>query len=129
MKAIFLWQPWASLMAAGYKRVSMRNWEPHGLREGLTDQLDYDCLLLRRVTDCRDGPMPQEREAEGHREIGRSRGSCAKPHCSHVGTAGARQMIRRMFARNRPSSQRFPYQEARVCVSMLATAHRWNERR
>lgn len=34
MKAISLWQPWASLMAAGYKSIETRSWEPRGLRSG-----------------------------------------------------------------------------------------------
>lgn len=32
MKAISLWQPWASLMAAGYKRIETRSWAPYKLR-------------------------------------------------------------------------------------------------
>jgi hypothetical protein len=34
MKAISLWQPWASLMAAGYKRIETRSWAPRGLKPG-----------------------------------------------------------------------------------------------
>lgn len=34
IKAISLWQPWASLMAAGYKRVETRSWVPRGLKHG-----------------------------------------------------------------------------------------------
>lgn len=34
MKTISLWQPWATLMGAGYKRIETRSWEPRGLRKG-----------------------------------------------------------------------------------------------
>jgi len=34
MKALSLWQPWATLMAAGYKRIETRSWAPRGLRAG-----------------------------------------------------------------------------------------------
>lgn len=34
LKVISLWQPWASLMAAGYKRVETRSWAPRGLTHG-----------------------------------------------------------------------------------------------
>lgn len=34
MKAISLWQPYATLMAAGYKRIETRSWAPRGLRMG-----------------------------------------------------------------------------------------------
>lgn len=34
MKAISLWQPWASLMASGAKRIETRDWAPRGLRAG-----------------------------------------------------------------------------------------------
>lgn len=34
MKALSLWQPWASLMAAGYKRIETRDWPPSSLRQG-----------------------------------------------------------------------------------------------
>lgn len=34
MKAISLWQPWASLMAAGYKRIETRSWRPASLHRG-----------------------------------------------------------------------------------------------
>ena len=34
MKAISLWQPWATLMASGAKRIETRSYQPHGLREG-----------------------------------------------------------------------------------------------
>lgn len=33
-KALSLWQPWASLMASGAKRIETRSWPPHGLRTG-----------------------------------------------------------------------------------------------
>lgn len=34
MKVISIWQPWATLMAAGYKRIETRSWPPHGLKPG-----------------------------------------------------------------------------------------------
>lgn len=34
MKAISLWQPWATLMASGAKRIETRSWEPRGLKAG-----------------------------------------------------------------------------------------------
>jgi activating signal cointegrator 1 len=34
MKAISLWQPWATLMASGAKRVETRGWPPHALKKG-----------------------------------------------------------------------------------------------
>jgi len=34
MKVISLWQPWATLMAAGYKRIETRSWYPSSLRHG-----------------------------------------------------------------------------------------------
>jgi hypothetical protein len=34
MKAITLYQPWASLMACDAKRIETRSWPPHGLRPG-----------------------------------------------------------------------------------------------
>lgn len=34
MKAISLWQPWASLLASGAKRIETRDWAPQSLRPG-----------------------------------------------------------------------------------------------
>lgn len=34
MKAISIWNPWAILMAAGYKRIETRHWPPYGLKQG-----------------------------------------------------------------------------------------------
>ncbi|HZC06481.1 MAG TPA: hypothetical protein VE338_12665 [Ktedonobacterales bacterium] len=34
MKTISLWQPWASLMATGYKRIETRSWSPFKLCQG-----------------------------------------------------------------------------------------------
>lgn len=34
IKVISLWQPWATLMAAGYKRIETRSWPPRGLKSG-----------------------------------------------------------------------------------------------
>lgn len=34
IKVISLWQPWATLMAAGYKRIETRSWPPYGLKPG-----------------------------------------------------------------------------------------------
>lgn len=36
MPAISLWQPWATLLAAGYKRVETRSWAPRELHMGET---------------------------------------------------------------------------------------------
>ena len=34
MKAISLWQPWATLIASGAKRIETRSWAPYKLRAG-----------------------------------------------------------------------------------------------
>ncbi len=34
MRCISLWQPWATLMASGAKRIETRAWAPRGLRTG-----------------------------------------------------------------------------------------------
>lgn len=34
MKTISLWQPWATLMASGAKRIETRSWKPNGLKHG-----------------------------------------------------------------------------------------------
>ncbi len=34
MKVISLWQPWATLLASGAKRIETRSWAPRGLKPG-----------------------------------------------------------------------------------------------
>lgn len=34
MKAISIWQPWATLIASGAKRIETRSWPPYGLKPG-----------------------------------------------------------------------------------------------
>ena len=52
MKAISLWQPWATLMAVGAKAVETRSWAPRGLRVGdrfaihAAKKQDADSLFL-----------------------------------------------------------------------------------
>lgn len=60
MKTISLWQPWASLMAAGFKRIETRSWAPYRLRQG---QLVAIHAAKRWTADerdiCEDEPFKQ----------------------------------------------------------------------
>lgn len=51
MRAISIWQPWATLLASGAKRIETRSWYPRGLR---SDQLVAIHAGKRWTTQVRD---------------------------------------------------------------------------
>ena len=92
MKAISLWQPWATLMAAGFKRIETRHWQPRGLKPGqlvaihaakrwTADERDIcetwpfgDCLARAEKRDLWDASKPPLGAV-----VAIARFQCAKP--------------------------------------------------
>lgn len=58
MPVISLWQPWATLIAAGYKRVETRSWAPRGLHIAEAVAIHAAKHWTREERDlCQDDPF------------------------------------------------------------------------
>jgi hypothetical protein len=83
MKALSLWQPWATLVSIGAKRIETRSWPtkyrgPLAIHAGLTRRRELDLLCLE------DGPIRAALEhlPPGRREAPPSPPAAAAPRSS-----------------------------------------------